>query len=128
MTKMERLKRLNGFVKIDSIEYLPGGPVVTGVNKFDAIEMLHGCTEKQLSDFTQSKFGFGIHFPDAATVDAINADTYAITERYAERLKRAGVDAHSAWSEALGMTQRMTFSKPWFCWTPVPQFAVYNIF
>ena len=125
---MGNLARLKGFVTIDSFDYSSEGPMVTGINKFNTMEMLRGCTAKQLSDFAQSKFGFGIHFPDDATVDAINADTYAITDRYAERLKRAGVDAHSAWSEALGMTQRMTFSKPWFCWTPVPQFAVYNIF
>ena len=121
MTKMERMERLKGFVRIDSFDYMPDGPVVIGINKFDTCEQLDGCSAEELSDFTQSKFGFRMHFPDAATVDAINADTYAYTERYAEKLKRIGVDAHSAWSEALGMTQRMTFSKPWFCWTLVPQ-------
>jgi hypothetical protein len=118
---MGKLARLNGFVKIDSFDYSSEGPTVTGINVYNTHEYLSGCSAEELSDFTQRKFGFGIHFPDDATVDAINADTYAITERYAEQLKRNGVDAHSAWSEALGMTQRMTFSKPWFCWTHVPQ-------
>jgi hypothetical protein len=118
MTKMERLK---GFVKIDCIDYSPNGLVVTGINKFNAMEMLRGCTAKQLSDFAQSKFGFGIHFPDAVTVNAINADTYAFTTRVAEQLEQAGLDERTAWSQALNTVQHMSFSKPSIYWTAVPQ-------
>jgi hypothetical protein len=118
---MKNVERLKGFVKIDCIDYCVSGPVVTGINKFNALEMLHGCTAKQLSDFAQSKFGFGIHFPDAVTVNAINADTYAFTTRCAEQLEQAGMDERAAWSEALNTIQHMSFSKHWTCWTDVPQ-------
>ena len=118
---MGKLARLNGFVTIDSFDYSSEGPMVTGINVYNTMEMLRGCSAEQLSDFAQSKFGFGIHFPDDATVDAINADTYAFTERYAEQLKRDGVDARTAWSEAVDIIQHMSFSKPSKYWTHVPQ-------
>lgn len=118
---MKKAKRLKGFVKIDCFDYSAHGPMVTGINKFNTIEMLRGCTAKQLSDFAQSKFGFGIHFPDDHTVDAINADTYAFTSRRAEQLEQTGLDARTAWSEARNAVQHMSFSKPSNYWTDVPQ-------
>ncbi len=133
MTKKQKLQKLDQLIRIECIDYCPiikghvngltiiDAPELPSLHGKEMCSLFSGYTPEQLSDYAQSKFGFGINFEtDFDVIMAINTDTYNATDRYAKKLQASGMDDQSAWSEALNVVQHMQFAKPYEQWTVVP--------